>query len=996
MHLNDVKESKTDSPTDNNQISDNHADSYQPSDPKLETTEDRLKEQKTPLSQLATTPTTAEKLTGDNPANSTQSTSQLQGVTEENQTPTKESETVEAVIATVEDIVAETSDAVETFADPDEKIAQLNSDGDQVVMKAYTQAEGQFVGGLKMRYGYDLTIQQVGDIQAQGGADDDNVNYQVSFNKRLMAGVGVELPIPVAEIKGEVRGSTDDTVTMTFESQEEASKAVRILQKTALTETANDVTSVADNTADGVVKPIPVSDIPVNYTDNPVSNPLRSPEEDHSSVVEHSGMAPTAEELEFISDHITSYSTTLSNEGRAKFGLEAPALLGYEIRLDKADTITRTVTLPSEGEPGRISYTIGNAIDSSSKEALDLGPKLFDAFQLTYTAENVVEHGELSSEVTFNWDIPASEWTKFDPSNFGSAESSLFTTGNMAPDSVESKLTLIHQDQVLTDPSRTDLKRYTITSSLDNPVRTTSQTVSKLLTGDLGGALTALSKESDMTITGEHIDRIGVRQEHGIDFQLKDVIEGKVKLIFEAGVDDITPLKGWTTDNQPEVTDDQLQVPETEETNNQWVVVPRNGVNLRTEPGVENSSAAILYHGTFIQATGTESKDGQGNTWLEVSGTDVNDQPAKGWVRGDLVAEHPEGAMDETGRINPDLEAAGYRQITVVDEDNLWDLAQAQGVDIDKTVELNQTHIIEPDLIFPGDTVYVPNTEGELSPESSETAEPPESTESTGSPESTATPEPTETAEAPEPTESSGSTLNESFSPSSHETEMEGDQPDKSDLDAILHDYQIVTDTDDMVNFYTPDVLPFSMENVAVDVWNQLTGDDIQLILHRKITASEAKLLDSLGIVELKELNDATDFARETAQDRVGKGLEDGHGDAYRHAMWSAGITRALGAEFSEAYTNAHEAVPGNPADKEAMDLYNNEVGHQIALDNPYASPEELADLTMEALEEGKLIVIDGDGELAWSNQVAWGETGFADDAPAKGVIAPAEEVNSN
>ena len=107
-------------------------------------------------------------------------------------------------------------------------------------------------------------------------------------------------------------------------------------------------------------------------------------------------------------------------------------------------------------------------------------------------------------------------------------------------------------------------------------------------------------------------------------------------------------------------------------------------------------------------------------------------------------------------------------------------------------------------------------------------------------------------------------------------------------------------------------------------------------------------------------------------------------------------MTRELGEEFAQAFTSAHEGVPGNPADKEAMDLYNNEVGRNIAVRHPDANNEQLAVLVMEALNDGRLIVIDGNGRLAWSDQVAWGLTGYADDAPAQGVIDPVGEVNSH
>lgn len=41
--------------------------------------------------------------------------------------------------------------------------------------------------------------------------------------------------------------------------------------------------------------------------------------------------------------------------------------------------------------------------------------------------------------------------------------------------------------------------------------------------------------------------------------------------------------------------------------------------------------------------------------------------------------------------------------------------------------------------------------------------------------------------------------------------------------------------------------------------------------------------------------------------------------------------------------------IPGNETAREAIDLYNNEVGRKIAVANPDASREEFADLVAEA-----------------------------------------------
>lgn len=116
-----------------------------------------------------------------------------------------------------------------------------------------------------------------------------------------------------------------------------------------------------------------------------------------------------------------------------------------------------------------------------------------------------------------------------------------------------------------------------------------------------------------------------------------------------------------------------------------------------------------------------------------------------------------------------------------------------------------------------------------------------------------------------------------------------------------------------------------------------------------------------------------------------GQFANDGHQDAVRHALWNATMTSQFGADWTEAYGTAHEMIEGNPAAREAMDLYNNGVGRQIAIDNPNAGRGELEELVTQALDDGKLLVIDQSGNLAWSNQVAVGEHGHAKDETLPG-----------
>jgi len=64
------------------------------------------------------------------------------------------------------------------------------------------------------------------------------------------------------------------------------------------------------------------------------------------------------------------------------------------------------------------------------------------------------------------------------------------------------------------------------------------------------------------------------------------------------------------------------------------------------------------------------------------------------------------------------------------------------------------------------------------------------------------------------------------------------------------------------------------------------------------------------------------------------------------------------------------------------MDLYNNEVGRQVAMANPAASPEELAGLVDQVVRDGDTVITDWGGELAYSNDVPQG-------GPVRAMIRP-------
>lgn len=176
---------------------------------------------------------------------------------------------------------------------------------------------------------------------------------------------------------------------------------------------------------------------------------------------------------------------------------------------------------------------------------------------------------------------------------------------------------------------------------------------------------------------------------------------------------------------------------------------------------------------------------------------------------------------------------------------------------------------------------------------------------------------------------------------------------------------------------------------------------DIPFTSSVRMTKTEGELLDQMtfdrGLVGLSRMSDIKDRAFAEGERRfpdnprpgnIPEGRErewqgnDGHRDAFRHAYWNALMTKEYGENWTRAFATAHEGGPNNPANREAMDLYNNEIGRSIGAANRNASPEQLANLVEQALNQGKLVVVDRSGNLEWSDRVVRGQHGLAPSGP--------------
>jgi hypothetical protein len=166
-----------------------------------------------------------------------------------------------------------------------------------------------------------------------------------------------------------------------------------------------------------------------------------------------------------------------------------------------------------------------------------------------------------------------------------------------------------------------------------------------------------------------------------------------------------------------------------------------------------------------------------------------------------------------------------------------------------------------------------------------------------------------------------------------------------------------------------------------------------------KVTATESTMLGKLSILsklDFKSIQDQAFFVAPRHFREEGDDGEDGsqsytnphqddREDAFRHAYWNALMTRRFGAEWTEKYATVHEQVPGNPPEREAMDLYNNQVGREIAQRFPDVSDKELQQLIHDAVDRGEMVIIGKEGGLNPSNSpyVPPGPPGYEDQAPS-------------
>ncbi|MFZ5904485.1 MAG: DUF6973 domain-containing protein [Chloroflexota bacterium] len=147
---------------------------------------------------------------------------------------------------------------------------------------------------------------------------------------------------------------------------------------------------------------------------------------------------------------------------------------------------------------------------------------------------------------------------------------------------------------------------------------------------------------------------------------------------------------------------------------------------------------------------------------------------------------------------------------------------------------------------------------------------------------------------------------------------------------------------------------------------DRVSEEEMQLWWGAMLSPEEIRVLNSINdpLLALKMWmmqQDALNAAEAQFPNDL-DGIWNDPGDAFRHAYWSALITREYGAEFASEFTTAHETEYSDQWDAREqafMDLHNNEVGIRIAITVPNLSNQQLQDKIIEALRAGELYVWD-------------------------------------
>lgn len=138
---------------------------------------------------------------------------------------------------------------------------------------------------------------------------------------------------------------------------------------------------------------------------------------------------------------------------------------------------------------------------------------------------------------------------------------------------------------------------------------------------------------------------------------------------------------------------------------------------------------------------------------------------------------------------------------------------------------------------------------------------------------------------------------------------------------------------------------------------------DVDIQGYDNLNDCEKKLVKRYPGAALK-LNTNMSIAHEKTQQlfgvyQAGNGHND-CGDAFRHAYFNALNTKSIGADLAKEFGDAHECgTPRNQLQEKTMDLHNNLVGRNVAIQAKGASNDALAQLVLVEMQSGNMLILN-------------------------------------
>ena len=450
---------------------------------------------------------------------------------------------------------------------------------------------------------------------------------------------------------------------------------------------------------------------------------------------------PKQSDEAFLRSHLTGYEEALGRQDRmsveGKLGN-----FGIDLRGTRNTTVTRTVTLGNASHPGSVSYELKGSTDLSHKDKLKFEGELAKIVphgggengkvlkSLGLSTVTPVGQVSIAARLTYGMsarqeaDLVRSNGTDVPgPSNMKAARRLDVTIAGNA--SLSAPTGIFGGSPAQFQGANAN---YTFKGTLDHPAARLGGAEHTLLHGGVGSAIDTLTQHMKATgeVTLTKTQGANFAAEPGVSLQGKgtpyDGSEAKLTLGAQAQTETVVarargtlqhqapppkphtaspgPVHALHTPSRPSTAADKPAA-------YQVVVQPHAGLNIRAEPGVDQRVLGAADSGTFLHATGQSRRDAAGHTWLQVKGPDADHHSQAGWVDASYVTIHRSGGEDATGRIN-ELRRQGYVAVRVRPGDTLGELAARHGVRPSDGVAVNNGHIIDPNLIFPGDTVYLP------------------------------------------------------------------------------------------------------------------------------------------------------------------------------------------------------------------------------------------------------------------------------------------------